>query len=111
MGQLPEIIANRKAAVGLIDKLVLSLSGNTHSNEEKISIPPRLSDGITLNNLSFGYEENKLVLQDINIKFETGKSYMPCIPRIDSQAMQTNPLQLLLPESLRNRNYLPYHKK
>ena len=75
VGQLPEIIANRKAAVGLIDKLVLSLSGNTHSNEGKISIQPRLSDGITLNNLSFGYEENKLVLQDINIKFEAGKSY------------------------------------
>lgn len=55
VGQLPEIIANRKAAVGLIDKLVLSLSGNTHSNEGKISIPPRLSDDLMKTVLNLQY--------------------------------------------------------
>ena len=70
---LPEQLASRKAAIALIDKLADSLEDNVR--EEGTHIPKPLSNGITLKNVSFGYEANSNILHDINTSFVAGKKY------------------------------------
>ena len=70
---LPEQLASRKAAIALIDKLAGSLDDNVR--EEGIHIPKQLSNGITLKNVTFGYEANCDILHDINTTFDAGKKY------------------------------------
>lgn len=70
---LPEQLASRKAAIALIDKLAGSLDDNVR--EEGIHIPKQLSNGITLKNVTFGYEANCNILHDINTTFDAGKKY------------------------------------
>ena len=73
IGEVPQILANRKAALALVDKLALSLS--EHVEQNGVSIGQTLSKAIELNHLSFGYEEGQTILKDISIQFEAGKSY------------------------------------
>lgn len=73
IGEVPQILANRKAALTLIDKLAVSLSEQAQQNGMNIS--NTLQKAIELDHVSFGYEEEKTVLNDISIKFEAGKSY------------------------------------
>lgn len=70
---LPEQLASRKAAVALIDKLADSLEGNVR--DEGSHIPKQLCNGITLENVTFGYEAGCDILHDINTTFEAGKKY------------------------------------
>jgi len=70
---LPGIMAGRKAGRELIKKLADSLEHNTKlSGDVDISC---LKNGISLKNVSFGYEEGKEILHDINAEFAAGKSY------------------------------------
>lgn len=71
--ELPEQLALRKAAVALIDKLAAALE--EHIREEGEPLPRRLEDGITLKNVSFGYEAGSDILHDINVTFEAGRKY------------------------------------
>lgn len=71
--EAPSLISSRKAAVGLVDKLALSLSKNVP--EEGTPIPKRLINGITLSDLSFSHPGGNEVLHNINYHFETGKCY------------------------------------
>lgn len=71
--ELPEQLASRKAAIALIDKLADSLEDNVR--EEGVHLPKRLSDGITVKNVTFGYEAGCDILHDINITFAAGKKY------------------------------------
>lgn len=73
ISQVPSILANRKAALELADKLAAAVNENVRDSGEKIS--PRLEDGITLSHVSFSYEHQKPVLRDISLKLEAGKSY------------------------------------
>lgn len=73
IGEVPQILANRKAALALVDKLALSLS--EHVEQNGISVGQTLSKAIELEHVSFGYEEEQTVLKDISIQFESGKSY------------------------------------
>lgn len=70
---LPTCFAQRKAALALVQKLADALEQNIREEGtiEKVS----LSDGIALRNLSFSYEPEKPVLQNIDFTFEAGKSY------------------------------------
>lgn len=70
---LPEVLSSRKASLALIDKLCEAL--NVNVRDEKNSIAGQLRKGIEMNNLSFAYKDGEEVLQDINLKFEAGKSY------------------------------------
>ncbi len=70
---LPELLANRKAALGLVDKLAQSLEINV--DDAGADLPASLENGIRLDGLSFGYEENKPVLKNVSCCFEAGKSY------------------------------------
>ena len=71
--ELPEQLASKKAAIALIDKLADSLEDNVR--EEGTHIPKQLGNGITLKNVTFGYEANCNVLHDINTTFDAGKKY------------------------------------
>jgi len=73
IAEVPGLLANRKAALGLIDKLADSLSSNVR--ESGRSIENKLEHSIRLENVSFSYEQEKVILQDINLKLEKGKSY------------------------------------
>ena len=73
VSELPAILASRKAALALIEKMANALEMNVESNEgEEIA---SLKDSIRLENVSFGYDEEKEVLHDINAEFEAGKAY------------------------------------
>lgn len=70
---VPPIIANRRAAVALIDKMADALDSNAERTGKRI--PAKLEKGIAVENVSFGYEEGKPVLNAISCLFEAGKSY------------------------------------
>lgn len=70
---VPQAIAEIKASRALIKKLATTLSENVRE-DGKIELD-NLSNGITVKNLSFEYEENKPILHDINFRFEASKSY------------------------------------
>lgn len=71
--QLPGLLANRKAAVGLIEKMVVY--GEDVSLGEHLERLEAVGDGICLEHVDFSYEEGDRVLKDVNVRFETGKSY------------------------------------
>ena len=73
IAEVPGLLANRRAALGLIDKLADSLSSNVR--ESGHSIENKLEHSIRLENVSFSYDQEKVILQDINLKLEKGKSY------------------------------------
>lgn len=70
---LPEIFASRKASVALMDKLCDLLNKNV--TKEKDEVVDTLKQGITVQNLSFGYKEDEDVLKGLNLSLEEGKSY------------------------------------
>lgn len=71
--QIPPALANRRAAIGLFDKMAEMISDNQEKeNGERIE---DIGSEISFQNVSFGYDETQKILQDINISFERGKSY------------------------------------
>ena len=73
IGSVPQFVAQCKASFALIDKLADSLEDNVR--EEGLECKKELATGIAVENLSFGYEEEKPVLRDVNFTFDAGKSY------------------------------------
>lgn len=73
IAQVPKLLANCRAALGLIDKLAEALDTNSASQGEPVE--QKLREAITVENVSFGYEEGEPVLTNISCKFESGKSY------------------------------------
>ncbi len=73
IAELPGILAGRKAAIGLVDKLADSLEKNT-APAGGVDIPG-LYGGIRLENVSYGYGGEKEILHDISFTFEAGKAY------------------------------------
>lgn len=73
IAELPGLLACRKAAVGLVDKLAAALERS--SSREGSETLNRLEHGIRLENVSFAYEPGKTVLHGINAEFEAGRAY------------------------------------
>ena len=73
IAELPGLLASRKAARGLIDKLATALESNPVS--EGTSELTHLASGIRLENVSFGYDDSKEVLHGISAFFDVGKAY------------------------------------
>lgn len=71
--QLPQQLAQRKAALALIDKLASSMESNIRDEGEDIK--NELNEGIRLKNVSFAYEAGDNVLLDISVEFAAGKKY------------------------------------
>ena len=73
VSELPTLLSARKASLALIDKLATALDKNTETDEgEDIT---SFKKSIRLENVSFGYDEEKEVLHNISTEFEAGKSY------------------------------------
>lgn len=73
IAELPGLLACRKAALGLTDKLANALESSA-SNEGSKELK-RLEHEIRLEDVSFEYEPGKPVLRGINANFEAGKAY------------------------------------
>ena len=73
IAELPGLLACRKAALGLVDKLAVALERS--SSREGSETLNRLEHGIRLENVSFAYEPGKTVLHGINAEFEAGRAY------------------------------------
>lgn len=71
--QIPQALAERKAAKALIEKLATALEENVR--EEGKTQKTELKNAIELRNITFGYKENKTVLNGVDFLFEKGKSY------------------------------------
>jgi len=70
---IPGYLAERKAAKALLRKTAEALTENVR--ETGTRKPTVLNKGIEVQAVSFSYEENKPVLDNISAKFEKGKSY------------------------------------
>ncbi|HKL98926.1 MAG TPA: ABC transporter ATP-binding protein, partial [Mobilitalea sp.] len=66
-------VSNRRAAIKLIERLSDEVE-KKEQKQEGIQLKEFKKD-IILRNLNFHYEEDKIVLQSINLCFERGKSY------------------------------------
>ena len=73
IGTIPHALAEIKASKALIEKVAEALESNVR--EEGLACKQELVTGIAVQNLSFGYEEERNVLQDVNFTFDAGKSY------------------------------------
>ncbi len=70
---IPQALAQSKAAKGLIRKLAAAL--DDHVRREGGLEKTDLVNAISVEGLTFGYEADRPVLQDISFRFEAGKSY------------------------------------
>lgn len=73
IGTIPTCLAERKAARALVEKVATALKANRREAGESRHLS--LSQGITVKDLSFGYDPEKQVLKKINCHFEAGKKY------------------------------------
>ncbi|MBR5970247.1 MAG: ABC transporter ATP-binding protein [Lachnospiraceae bacterium] len=73
IGTVPQLIAARKAAKGLIYKCAGMIAPD--SKDKGLPVPQQLREGIALNALSYAYDENAPVLRDVTQNFLPGKSY------------------------------------
>ena len=69
----PTFYAGKKSAYSLIDKLAEALSKNISDQGEHIA--PRLSEGISVRDLAFAYEEGKPVLRGVDMELRAGGCY------------------------------------
>ena len=73
IAELPELIAEKQAALGLVEKISNALE-NEAEETDSVNVASH-QNTIEIKNLNFAYEKNILVLKDINVIFEKGKSY------------------------------------
>ena len=73
IGTIPQALAEIKASKALIRKIADALEDNVR--EEGFEEKATLNSGIAVRGLSFGYEAEKPVLQNVDFTFEAGKSY------------------------------------
>ncbi len=71
--QVPQLLAQRKAARGLIEKLAAVTEENAARTGEPIQ--PVLRDAIELRDVSFAYEPGRPVLENLSLRLEAGKKY------------------------------------
>ena len=73
ISQVPLLWSNRKAAVALMEKLSDALSENVR--EEGKETLTDFSDKIEIKDLTYGYEPENPVLNDLSVQLDAGKSY------------------------------------
>ena len=69
----PAFFAGMMSSYGLIDKLSLALHQNIPDEGEQIDT--QLTEGISVQNLGFSYEEGKPVLHDVDMEMRSGGCY------------------------------------
>lgn len=73
INRLPVQFANRKAALGLMEKLAACCQGN--GEQGKTEAVEGVGRGIRFEHVNFSYEAEKPVLKDVSVEFSAGKSY------------------------------------
>ena len=73
IGAIPQALAEISASKALVAKVAEALESNVR--EEGQARKMELVNGIVVEDLSFGYEEEKPILRGVNFTFEAGKSY------------------------------------
>lgn len=73
ISSVPTCLAKRKAAKALLQKLADAIDENVREEGEQVA--NRLREGISFQNVSFGYEDGGEVLHDVNVFFRAGKKY------------------------------------
>ncbi|MBR6477614.1 MAG: ABC transporter ATP-binding protein [Lachnospiraceae bacterium] len=73
IAQLPVLLAKKKAALGLVDKMEKALTEEEGSEEEKEDCV--LDRSVQLKDVEFSYDGTKKVLDHVSYEFEKGKSY------------------------------------
>lgn len=73
IGAIPQLMAGRKSAIGLIEKMEQLLNANAKEETGKSFL--EFKKGITLDKVRFGYTDETEVLKDISLKLCAGKSY------------------------------------
>ncbi len=71
--QIPQLLAKRRAARGLIGKLAEIVEEN--AAHEGVTIEPELRDAIEIDDLTFGFDAEKPVLRDVSMRLEAGRKY------------------------------------
>ncbi len=69
----PNFYAGAKSSFGLIDKLAEALNRNVQDDGDPVA--PSLSDGISIRNLRYAYEEEKTVLNGVDMELRAGGCY------------------------------------
>ena len=73
VAQLPGLLASRRAALGLVEKLAGALENSTEKRGgTEIA---ELQKGVRLQNVSFSYDGEKEILHQVSAEFEAGKAY------------------------------------
>lgn len=73
IGQAPALLARRRAAIALIDKLADASADNVRAVSSKAT--GECTGRIEFRNVSFGYEQDSEVIHNISACFEAGKCY------------------------------------
>ena len=73
IGQLPALLAKKKAALALIDKMEKALTEEDATEERKEDC--QLEHSVRLSDVEFSYDGTKKVLDHLSYEFEQGKSY------------------------------------
>lgn len=74
--QIPTALANRRAAIALLDKM-LRVTEQSEQQDEGEGITD-IGNGICLRDVSFGYDDSQMVLNHINVCFGQGKKLCHC---------------------------------
>ena len=69
----PVFFAGVKSSYALIDKLAEALNKNVPDEGEQLA--PKLTEGISIRNLSFAYEEGNNVLENVDMDLQAGGCY------------------------------------
>lgn len=71
---LPSIFAARRASLGLVDNLAQML-GENRERTGGAELPATLARGISLSDVTFGYDGNRPVLSGLSVEFAAGGCY------------------------------------
>lgn len=71
--RVPKILANRKAAIAIMDKLADTLKEDNKETRSILCCTAKKQ--ICIQDVTFNYDEGKSVLKNLNIRFEAGKKY------------------------------------
>lgn len=70
---IPPLLAKVKSSLALVDKIADTVATNVRDSGQIIN--PKLSKAISVNELSFAYDEDKPILKNVSAEFEANKSY------------------------------------
>ena len=73
LAELPSLLAARKAALALVQKLADALAGQTAQPGGQTL--PQLNEQIELRQVSYSYTPGKPVLNDLSVRLEAGRAY------------------------------------